>query len=304
MLLGSHPEICTVGELTLSGLHDLDTYRCSCLAPIRECPFWAGVTEEMLRRGFSFDITRAGTDFRSGATPYVRRLLRPLHRGALLEFVRDGALALSPTWRAGCPGVQARIAALVDCLEVRSGKRVIVDSSKVALRLKYLLRNPQLEVRAIRLVRDGRGVALTYTDPARFADAADPRLRGGGAGGNRESERLSMAEAAFEWRRSNQEAEAVLQGVRASDWTQVRYEDLCREPEPVLEKLFRFVGVAPVKALDSFRLLEQHVIGNGMRLDSVREVRLDERWKSSLSADDLAVFDRVAGKMNRSLGYN
>jgi hypothetical protein len=40
-----------------------------------------------------------------------------------------------------------------------------------------------------------------------------------------------------------------------------------------------------------------------MRLDSTREIRLDERWKTALGAEDLAVFDRVAGDYNRRLGY-
>ena len=45
------------------------------------------------------------------------------------------------------------------------------------------------------------------------------------------------------------------------------------------------------------------VVGNGMRLDSTPEIRLDERWKSALTKDDLAVFNRVAGAMNRRCGY-
>jgi len=61
----------------------------------------------------------------------------------------------------------------------------------------------------IRLIRDGRAVALTYMDPAGFADAKDPSLRAGGMGGDRRREKLTMAQAAREWRRSNEEAEHV-----------------------------------------------------------------------------------------------
>lgn len=304
MLLGSHPEICTVGELNLSGLHDLDTYRCSCLAPIRECPFWSGVSEEMSGRRLNFDITRAGMDFRSGGSPYVRRLLQPLHRGAFLEFLRDAALALSPAWRTSVPAVQARNVAFIDCIRARSGKPVVVDSSKIALRLKYLLRNPQLDVRIVRLVRDGRGVALTYTDPAQFADATDPRLRGGGGGTDRERERLSVEDAASEWRRSNEEAEAILRGIEPWRWMQVRYEDLCTRPEAVLTSLFSFLGVAPADVFHNFRSVEQHVIGNGMRLDQCRQIRFDERWRSVLTAEQIKRFDKIAGRTNRRLGYN
>jgi hypothetical protein len=40
-----------------------------------------------------------------------------------------------------------------------------------------------------------------------------------------------------------------------------------------------------------------------MRLDSTREVRLDERWKTALDREALGTFDAVAGALNRGLGY-
>ena len=101
MLLASHPEICTVGELKATQLGDVRRYRCSCRQEILQCSFWKGVHEGMARRGFSFfNIVQGATDLASGATPYMSRLLRPLHRGALLEWVRDVALSVSPAWRA------------------------------------------------------------------------------------------------------------------------------------------------------------------------------------------------------------
>ena len=108
------------------------------------------------------------------------------------------------------PAIQRANAALARCLLDVTGKQVIVDSSKMGLRLKYLLRNPDFDVRVIRIVRDGRAVALAYMDPAGFADASDPRLRQGGMGGDRANERQTMPEAAHQWRRSNEEAESLL----------------------------------------------------------------------------------------------
>lgn len=303
MLMGAHHEICTVGELKATRLGDPDGYRCSCREEIKKCPFWAGISRDMAQRGFSFDMANAGTDIRSGASPYVRRLLRPLHRGPFLERFRDVALALSRTWRSELPRIQARNQALMECILARTGKRVIVDSSKIGIRLKYLLQNPVLDVRVIRLIRDGRGVALTYTDPAGFADARDPSLRGGGMGKDRESERLPMAQAAREWRRSNEEAEAILRHLDRSRWMEIRYETLCKYPDETLHQLFTLMGVDPEPVTSDFRSIEHHVIGNGMRLDSTRVVRLDERWRSMLSVTDLAIFESVAGEMNHRLGY-
>ncbi len=303
MLLGTHPEIATVGELKFTSLGNVEQYLCSCQKEIKKCPFWSDVVQEMVKRGYPFDFSNPGTDFHSEMSGYVRWVLRPLHRGKVLEWVRDSALALSPAWRTRFPRFQESNSALIESICNLTGKKVIVDSSKIGLRLKFLLRNPALDVRVIRLIRDGRAVAMTYTDPARFADASDPDLRGGGMGGERESERLTMAKAAREWRRSNEEAEAVLKNLDPSRWIEVRYETLCDQTELTLKKLFKFIEVSPECELASFRSANHHIIGNGMRLDSTDEIKLDDRWREVLSTGEIEVFDSIAGKLNRRLGY-
>ena len=304
MLLGAHPEVCTVGELKLSNLGDVDRYRCSCLSPIKACSFWNRVSEAMRRRGHAFDVANAGTDYlRSVDSGYVRRLVRPLHRGPIAELARDAALALSPAWRTAVKRTQRRNADLIASVLECTGKRIVLDSSKVGLRLKYLLRNPELDIRVIRIVRDGRAVMNTYMRPEQFADANDPTRRSGGDGGSRRSIPISMRAAAREWRRSNEEAEAVLATVASGRSKVIHYEDLCREPVRALNELFTFIGADPAKMVMDFRSVEQHIVGNGMRMDSSSEIRLDDRWKQALSAEELCVFEEEAGAMNRKLGY-
>jgi hypothetical protein len=304
MLLGAHREMCTAGELKAVSLGDVARYRCSCGALIRECVFWRAVTAAMEAQGYPFDVADAGTDIRTGATPYVRRLLRPLHRGAGWERLRDLALSLSPAWRRQLPRIQRRNAVLAATVCRVRGRSVIVDSSKIGLRLKYLLRTPGIDIKVIRMIRDGRAVALTYMDPAGFADTRNPALRGGGMGGDRADERLTMQAAAREWRRSYEEGTEVLKGLEPSRWTEARYEELCADPEKTLRRLFSFVGVDPDGGTLDFRSREHHVIGNGMRLDDTREIQLDERWRTTLGPSELADFEAVAGDLNRRLGYH
>jgi hypothetical protein len=305
MLLGSHPQIATVGEMTLSpkSMGDLDRYRCSCGEFIRKCPFWAQVRDGMAKRGYAFDLADAGTDYRSIDSRYAQRLLGPLHRGRLLETCRDAGLACSSAWRRRLPETQRRNSALASTISELAGAHVVVDSSKIGVRLKYLLRNPGLDVKVIRLIRDGRAVALTYMDPAGFADSKDPNKRAGGMGGDRAKERLSMAQAAHEWRRCMEEAEHVLRTVDPSRRIEVRYEDYCRDPDTTLNRLHEFLGVDPGRQPLRFRDVEQHVVGNGMRLDATSEIQLDERWKEHLIKADLHTFDQIAGRMNSRYGY-
>jgi hypothetical protein len=303
MLLGAHRDVCTAGELKAASLGDVTTYRCSCGTPIQACGFWTAVAAETAARGQPLDITDARTDVRGVPSPWARALLRPLHRGRAAEAARDVLLHLSPAWRRELPRLQVRNAVLVAALQAVTGRSCVVDSSKSGMRLKYLLRNPALDVKVIRLVRDGRAVALTYTDPARFADAGDPHLRAGGGGGERAHERLSWPAAVREWRRSNEAAEAILRRLPRSRWMEVRYEDLCRSPVETLQPVLAFMGVDPSGIVLDFRRRPHHVVGNGMRLDATSEIRLDERWRKVLTPDQLATFEADAGRIRRRLGY-
>jgi hypothetical protein len=303
MLLGSHPEVCTVGEIKANKLGDPERYRCSCGELIRKCSFWRNVSARMAERGFEYEVTRARTSIHGSEDRYIQRLLTPLHRGPILETCRDLALGLYPGWWHHLRVTQARNAALVRTLLEISGEKIVVDSSKIGLRLKYLLKNRDLDVRVIRCIRDGRGVALTYMDPSNFADARDPKLRVGGTGDERSGPRMSMTRAAREWRRSNEEAENVLAGLDRSRWIEVRYEQVCADPKAALRRLCEFLEINPERIVDNFRAVEQHVVGNGMRLDKTSEIRLDERWRTHLTPEQLQEFDRVAGDLNRKYGY-
>ena len=109
LLLSSHPDVTTVGEINVSALDDPSRYLCSCGEPLRECDFWTAIAARMNGRGIDFDITSPGTDFRRVQSRYVSALLKPLDRGVVLEWCRDAALLLSPDWRAAYDSIQARL---------------------------------------------------------------------------------------------------------------------------------------------------------------------------------------------------
>lgn len=304
MLLNAHPGIVTAGELKAVHIGGPKNYRCSCHAPIGDCEFWRSVSEKMRGLGHDFKIWQAETHYPEIDSRYVNGLLRPLHRGPTLEALRDAALQLSPTWRREFPEYLERNADLVKSVAAASGSAVVVESSKIAVRLKFVLRMPEINVRVIRLLRDGRAVALTYMQPGEYADAKDAELRGGGFGNSEFHKSLKMQDAAHQWRRCNEEAEQILAGIPSSEQFSTSYEEVCRNPTETLNKIFTFLGVPAMDSVDSFRSSEHHVIGNGMRLDTDNRIQLDERWRTAHTEADLALFDSVAGSLNQRYGYH
>lgn len=303
MLLNAHPDICTVGELKISSLDSQTLYRCSCRILIHECHFWRDVSLQMAEQNLDFDVRDAQTDLLPTRSAYVNRLIRPLHRGPILEFGRDGFLSLSRIWRQSRAIWAVRNKALIESIGIVSGARYVVDSSKTAVRLKYLRRISGLDVKVIRIIRDGRAVALTYMDSDNFADAKDLVHRGGGTGPTSRP-RLDMVAAATRWLRSNRDAEAVLKTIPSSSLLNISYEELCIDVEQTFRKIYAFLDLEYSDKFRDFRSVSHHVVGNGMRLDRSSIVVLDERWRQVLTAQDLFEFEAVAGRLNSSYGYS
>lgn len=302
MLLGSHPDTVTVGELKATSLGDIEKYRCSCKELIKDCSFWNGIEANMKALGQDFDITNAQTDIRSNASEYVLRLMRPLVRGPFIELIRDVLLWLSPNWRRNYPRIQKRNLDYITAIAKQAKVNNIIDSSKIGIRLKYLLKIKEIDVKVVWLTRDGRGVSLAYKNPSEFADAKDPSMRGGGVGRTLEQAR-NVEMGALEWKRAMEEAEAVVGRLNSDQWIRIKYEDVCNNTEETLDKVFEFIGVDPAKKRLDYRHSGLHVVGNGMRLDSSEEIVLDDRWRTELTKEEKEIFERIAGDMNARLGY-
>lgn len=282
MLLGSQPDATTVGEMRAPKLGEPDSYLCSCGEHIKKCNFWREVSERMAKRGIAdFDITQARLSIHDADGKFLRRVLKPLPRGALLEAARNTTLAVLPEWSSHLRSVHQRNTALINVLREITHTKVVIDSSKIALHLKFLLKSPDLKIKIIFLVRDGRAVSTS--------------MLGHGT--------KSVEEAALSWKRNNESAERVLADLPKSQWMQLQYEELCRRPEETLRTLCKFLGMDSTNIVLDFRARQQHILGNDMRLKSGSEIRLDERWRKTLSKQDLEVFESVAGDLNRKYGY-
>lgn len=303
MLLNAHPDLATVGEIVSGSQRALEGYRCSCRRLIVECPFWAAVTERMKARHPGVNLADFGIRLQVDKPWWVARALRAEHRGPALEGIRDAVLSASPAFGHHLQALEGRFADFARTVLELHGARVLVDSSKLAHRLKFVLRMPSFDVKVLHLVRDGRAVALTYMDEQSFADAADPALRRRGTVAAGSGRTMPMERAAAEWRRAVTSASHLLSRLDRSRWMRITYEELCTEPDITLDKIFRFIGVEPSAARRDFRSVEHHVVGNGMRLDSTSAVRLDDRWRGELTAAEIAAFHRTAGDQNERFGY-
>lgn len=281
ILLARHPEIATIGELKAQAMGDVGRYVCSCGAAIRQCPFWETVGERMKARGREFDLADFGTHFGAPGRWLSDRLLRASYRGSAFESARSIGLRAVPSARKRLASVLRQNRALIEVVNEIQAGRVFLDGSKDAIRLHHMFEAGIWPIKVVHLVRDGRGAANSYA----------------------KHHQTGMGAAAPEWVGEQAEEQRLLASLPPEAWTRVNYEDLCRDPDRTLKEIFRFAACDPDVPGILESACEHHIVGNRMRLKPLEKITYDEKWRGELTEEDLVVFNRIAGDMNRQYGY-
>ena len=164
------------------------------------------------------------------------------------------------------------------------GGAIFLDGSKDSRRLSHLIDAGLWQVRVIYLQRDGRGVASSIAS----------------------HRNLPFGQAMEVWREDVMELQRMrrrLDGESVSVFD-LHYEDLCRAPDETLGRLWSWLGIEAMPASRNFRDGDFHILGNTMRLSNTTEIRLDERWKTTLSPEDMGMIEQRNGALNRQLAYD
>ena len=255
-LLNAHPELVSIGEASRLGEILPERWRkrsdlCSCGKPFYHCEFWNRSLAGLAARGFG------------------------LRESDPFDGPNSEKAYAQKKWRAFVESV----------LEV-SPARVFVDASKVAAYAPVLDNNRGLDLKYINLLRDGRGVILSWQK--RLPDTPVERI-------------------IKEWINQENHRRANMKALPADRVLDVKYEDLCTRTDESLAQIFRFVGVDPAAGVASGykTSVEHHVIGNPMRLDQNEAIRLDEKWRRDLAEESLKLFSELgAAQINRQNGYD
>ncbi len=291
LILGAHSRIASLGEIDqLPKNVALDT-ECACGERVRECAVWRETLRRMsARRGvdlmqqpyrlqLGYPLAQAVVDPRQQTPAY--RLRRKFVLGLYYLRLRFGLKPLD-----ACLGEWDRAIAssfeLFDTAAAVQGADIVVDSSKSYLRALALYRAAPERVRVVLLTRDGRGVLWS-------------RVRRG----------VPVRRAVRRWMNQYRRSLPLLERhVAPTHLHRLRYEALANDPADTVAALCRFMDVVFEPAMLDFRAHEHHITnGNNMRLDASSEIRADDAWRRRLPADALTRFQRMAGRLNRDLGY-
>jgi len=299
IVLGQQPLAANLGEVVFIPKLLALGERCTCGDPLAKCPQW--------NRAFAVLATRTGSDMRQN--PYalylgdaiktkdgtglidhahqtLRRRIVAKMRGAIEMSVLLGVPttrllkgAILPSVRRSTSNTMALYRAAADAWE----RSLLIDASKHPRKALHLHLLHPSEVCVLHLVRDGRAVTASRL---RYMDAA---------------------RAAERWHHYHRLTLALLSRWVGPDHRRMlRYEDFVEAPEKHLRSLCSWLGVDYSAAMLQFsaNTSVHSAGGNPSRFQISGGIRPDvQLWRTTLNSDQLATFERIAGTLNRQLGY-
>lgn len=276
-LMGMHPEIATVGELTGPARRlDLQTYPCSCGKLFQQDPFWQDVATAVNQYGLPYSLNNyLDTRFELSSNALGQRLLAGSFRSNALEQLRDSVVfTLWPGKLAQLKEQARRNELFARAVLDVTGKSIFLDTAKDPMRIRYLPLAPNIDLHVIHLVRDVRGVVASIR--SRHPDT-------------------NVETAVRSWIAREKNINRLLETIPTNRQIKLNYEELVTDTLPTLNKLLAFVGAQPLETLGDYREAEHHILGNRMRKRQSSEIKLDEKWRTALSTEQLQTISRMVG---------
>ncbi|WP_110180502.1 sulfotransferase [Nocardioides solisilvae] len=283
-LLGELDGVTLLGEVVHLWERGLrEDQLCACGAAFSACPFW---TEVGLRAfgGWS----RVDPDHVAGLKA---RVDRQRHLPRTVRRRPDAATRAAVLEYAG------HFRAVYAAAREVTGARVLVDSSKeipTAVTLSHL---PDLDLRALHVVRDPRGVAWSWARTVARPEA-----------GGEPMPRFSPARSTALWVSGNLTVEAL--AWRGTPLARLRYEDLVADPEGEVAAAWAALDLPGEPALPMLGPHEvdlgpcHSVAGNPMRFRTgPTALRADEEWRSRMPARDRRLVTALSAPLLRRFGY-
>lgn len=246
LLLSNHKNVTTLGELSnledylnRKGIGRTSNWECSCGRPVTDCLFWKNITstfESQFKKQIRTKAQKAkGKCANQNAAKNCHRIF----------------------------SIAAR----------KTGATVLIDSSKTALQLKYLIDNPigNTEIFVAFIIRDSRGVALSKNN-------WDTKFNRGKRGG--------LIKNILVWLKNNI---AILSVICRYDRKKViffHYEDFVLDPSRYINEIYTMVGLCNRDAPDLLLNIQgKHNIAgtpNRKKFNNT-PIKFDKRWVKKIN---------------------
>jgi len=275
LLLNNHSKVSSLGDMFPSSEFDQS---CGCGKNVSQCPFW-----QLLERKFAAMLNR-GPGVLYPAWPRV--LGRRSVNDALVNTTTLLALHTTPrVWRLLGGGPERFIGFYLDFVRTvneYNDTSVFVNgqkSLKAVLALKSIL-GDRARVNIVHLVRDPRGFHCSEKK-------ADPDI--------------GVDDSARRWHSYHRRVTRLVRPLANAGYLAVRYEDLCKQPEPTMTKVFDFLGVEYQDVSRPPSL--HHLVGHKSKGQFDGTLSQNLTWQKALSEREQEQCLALTRPLSEELGY-
>ena len=260
ILLNGHSQIVSNGETMFFDENDRTRYDCSCGKYIDECEFYEATTGHMRLRGaVDWDKRLFVQTPRFSQTPVVRSLLEsPRFESALRRQVIN---AVPGYRRVKDRFLQAQLQFFANARKF-AGASIYLDGTKSIRRAQLFARDDRCEMKAIHMVRDGRGFCVSYRKHIRPVP--------------------TWPDAARAWLGYIAQVDQFSRSFPSVPVLEVRYEDLCRSTAEVIRSACQFLEI-PCEEPGADVMENAHILGNRMRRTFSGAIVEDVSWREELN---------------------
>lgn len=274
ILLDLHSDVVSPGEIHNVGRFRKGKRPCSCGNNVHTCSYWSSIMKnwQELNTHESIDqtITKAFKieNFKSSLAWFKIVFNYPFQSNYFKNYLKGKYNFFK-------------------AIKEESGKSVVVDISKNPLRAYALSKHPNIDLRVIHLVRDGRGVSYSIMKKS-----------------NRKQK--PFWRAALYWVFINRVSNFVFKKIEKSGL--IKYEDLIKNPTDTLAKISKItdVDLQTVMAKSEFNVAqeESHIMaGNILRKSKSIKLKMDVEWQQKMQPKQLKSFRIIARKTLKKYGY-
>jgi hypothetical protein len=273
ILLARHSHISSDGEIFPFGWST--PVLCSCGKTQVECPYYREAGAHLLGAdGKSWNPALFAPYPTYSRWRAVDTALGRLWPTRALSLLQDSLRSKIRPWQEQDRAfVSAHIQFMENSLRLRQA-RIYLDGTKSVRRALLFAASPQVSMKIIHLVRDGRGFCFSYLK-------------------NRKLSRAQLPLAAREWNNNIKTIDRLKKRLPHVPILNVRYEDLCRDLPATLVRVCQFLEVPYEPALESSEGRPCHVLGNRMRLNFSGQVEECLRWQQELTAREIDYLNRA-----------
>lgn len=280
ILLNAHSQIVSNGESMFFDEDDNRRYDCSCGKYIDECEFFEAAAGSMRLPD------TAGWDKRLFVqVPHFSRkpVLRSLVHSPRFECaLRHNFINIVPAYRdIRNRFLEAQLQFFANARRI-SGAPIYLDGTKSIRRAQLFARDDRSEMRALHLIRDGRGFCASYVKNMRPAP--------------------SWSDAATAWVSYITQVEEFSKTFPSIPILLVRYEDLCRSTAEVMGAVCQFLEI-PYEQPGADLLKGAHILGNRMRRTFSGAITEDTSWKERLDKSTQTQLMSLMKRQLRQFGY-